>query len=118
MNKHLEQRVMALLNQYDSATLATCGAVGPQMSVVAYRVQQLSLYLFIPHMSDHLFNLESRPTLVLLAPRWKLHGHGQVLNEAMITPPQHWQMVVQVQPVCLHVLSEDSQHAVETIDFS
>ncbi len=61
MNQHLQQRVADLLAQYDTVTLATCGPAGPQISRVPYRVQQLDLYLFVPHGSDHLFNLESQP---------------------------------------------------------
>jgi hypothetical protein len=76
MNKHLQQRVEELLTLYDSATLATCGETGPQISSITYRTQQLDLYLFVPRSSDHLFHLEAQPELVLLSPGWQLHGRG------------------------------------------
>jgi len=117
MNQHLQQRVADLLAQYDTVTLATCGPAGPQIGLVPYRVQQLDLYLFVPHGSDHLFNLESQPELAVLAPSWKLSGRGMTQNGKAIAPLHHWQTVIAVYPTRLHVLSEDGQSAIETIDF-
>jgi len=115
MNTHLKQRIEELLNQYDAATLATCGPEGPQISRVPYQLHQFHLVLFLPHGSDHLFNLEDRPELVLLSPIWKLHG--QIASEGDIAAPHEWQRVVYVEPSRLHILSKDGQRTIETIDF-
>ncbi|MEQ8673575.1 MAG: hypothetical protein RLP44_05640 [Aggregatilineales bacterium] len=115
MNKHLQQRIEALLALYDRATLATCGQAGIQISVVAFHVQNLRLYLFIPHSSDHLFNLESEQALALLSPAWKLYGKGVITKD--IIAPHEWQITTRVEPTRLHILSNDGLSTVETIDF-
>ncbi len=115
MNKHLQERVEELLNRYAVATLATCGQAGPQISSVSYETRHLQLHLFIPHHSDHLFNLETQAELVVLSPTWRLHGWVVAASET--TAPHKWQSVVCVQPNRLHILSEDGQSTVETIDF-
>jgi len=109
MNTHLQHRVNDLMQQYASATLATCGPAGPQLSIVVYTVRRLHLYLELPHGSDHLFNLESQPGLVLLTRGWRLHGQGH------ITGHNHQQTTIVVTGTRLHVLN--GQHSVETIDF-
>ncbi len=110
MNTHLRQRIETLLNAHDSATLATCGSAGPQISIVTYTVQQLGLHLALPHGSDHLFNLETQPTLMLLTASWRLHGRGYATGDT-----NHHQATVVVTGKHLHVLN--GQHTVETIDF-
>jgi hypothetical protein len=117
MNAHLQQRIEALFHQHERVTLATCGAAGPQISLVTARANGLTLVLFVPHTSDHLFNLEQQPELVLLTPTWKLHGRGVAAPEHPIAPPHAWQTAVRVVPVRLHILNDDSQNSVETLDF-
>jgi len=112
MNKHLEQRVNDLLHRYRSATLGTCGPAGPQVSIVTYTVEQRQLHLAIPHGSDHLFNLETEPLLVLMTAGWRLHGQGRITENAY---QQHTTVIVAVSR--LHILSADGQHTIETIDF-
>jgi hypothetical protein len=115
MDNHLRERIDRLFSQYSTVTLATCGAAGPQISRVSYRHQGLNLYLFVPHSADHLFNLETQPALVLLSPGWKLHGCGEIASE--VAAPLAWQMAVHIQPVCLHILSDNGDSSIETIDF-
>lgn len=110
MNTHLQQRVNELLHRYNSATLATCGLAGPQISIVTYSVQQLRLQLVLPHGSDHLFNLETQPKLVLMTEDWRLHGDGHTTGDN-----DHQQATIVVTGTRLHVLNR--QHSVETIDF-
>lgn len=109
MNAHLQQRVNDLLQQYDTATLATCGPAGPQISIVAYTVERLQLYLKLTHGADHLFNLETQPKLVLLTASWRLHGQGHITSDN-----NHQQVTIVVTGTRLHVLN--GQHSVETID--
>jgi hypothetical protein len=116
VDRHLQPHIKALFEQYDRATLATCGAAGPQVSVVTYQTLR-------PHTctccyrisSDHLFNLDGQPDLVLLTPTWKLHGRGSRTQK----PPllAWWQAFITVEPLHLHILDKDGQYAVETIDF-
>ncbi len=115
MNTYLKQRVEELLNRYDAATLATFGQAGPQISIVPYETRDLQLHLFIPRHSDHLFNLETQADLVVLSPTWRLHGRSLTAGNA--TAPHEWQSAVCVQPIRLHILSEDGQSTIETIDF-
>jgi hypothetical protein len=117
MNQHLKQLVEEQLAQYNSAILATCGAAGPESSIVALLVQNFCLYLLIPHGSDHLFHLEVQPEIVILSPTWKLNGRGVLLHDATIAVAQPWQAVVQVEPAQLHILSKDGHSSIETIDF-
>jgi hypothetical protein len=117
MNKHLKERVEQQLNQYESVTLATCGGGRLEISKVAYQTLNLSLYLLIPHGSDHLFNLETQPEIVLLSPAWKLNGRGTLLHDHTLTTAHPWQTVVQVEPDQLHILGADGYSSVETIDF-
>lgn len=113
MNQYLQQRIETLFRQYDRTTLATCGSAGVQISVVTYDAKQLTLHLYLPHGSDHLFNLESNPELVLLTPSWKLQGRGKLTDA--IPSFNQWQVTILVKPIRLHILND--QASIETIDF-
>ena len=108
MNAHLRQQVKDLLNRYSTATLATCGPAGSQISIVTYSVEQLQMHLTLTHGSDHLFNLETDPSLVLMTASWRLHGQGHTTGGTK---------TVVVSGTRLHILSNDGQQSVETIDF-
>ncbi len=112
MNTHLRQRVNDLLHRYSSATLATCGPAGPQISIVTYTVEQLNLHLALSQGSDHLFNLETQPLLVLMTAGWRLHGQGHAASDTY-----HQRATIVVTATRLHILNDDGQHIVETIDF-
>jgi hypothetical protein len=117
MNRYLQQRLAELLAQHDTATLATCGHAGPQIGSVPYHVEEVRLYLLVPHGSDHLFNLEAQPELALLTSAWKLHGTGHITRDSLTVPVHGWQVVVQVEPLRIHVLTADGGGYIETIDF-
>jgi nitroimidazol reductase NimA-like FMN-containing flavoprotein (pyridoxamine 5'-phosphate oxidase superfamily) len=117
VNRYLQERVYQRLAQHQTVTLATCGKAGPQVQRVPYALADKQLHLFVAQTSDHLFNLETQPELVLLSPDWKLHGRGVICQDCKIAPPHPWQRVVIVTPDRLHILSDDSQHTIETIDF-
>jgi hypothetical protein len=106
--------IATLLAQHEVLTLATCGPAGPQVSQVSCRWHDGALYLFVPHTTDHLFNLENHPALALLTPTWKLDGQGYVSDD--IAPPFTWQVTIHVYPFRLHVLSGDGRSYLETID--
>ena len=117
MDKHLWQRIEPLLARYDRAVLATCGPAGPHASQVAYQVEAEALMVFVPHVSDHLFNLEANLDLVLLTAGWQLVGRGVILPDGRAFAAQPWQNAVRVQPLRLHVLLADGVHYAETVDF-
>lgn len=117
MSKHLWQQTITMITKYSQAILATCGVCEPQASMVPYQILGTNLHLFVPHTSDHLFNLERRPDLVLLSSEWKLHGHGYIEPEKVVLPPHSWQVVVRVKPVRFHILGVDGTSYTETIDF-
>ena len=117
MNRHLRQRVADLFNAYDVVMLVTCGQAGPQISQVAYKPDGDLLNLFVPHNADHLFNLESQSEVVLLSQGWKLQGTAIIANASGVTAPYEWQKVVIVTPIRLHVLADDGQNTIESIDF-
>lgn len=116
MNRYLEERVRAQLNQFDRAILATCGPAGPQLSHVRFETQGQIVYLFLLYGSDHLFNLETDAQVVLLAPTWKLYGRGTVVSDTASIGERSWQVIVQVAPLQLHILSGDHHSVIETID--
>lgn len=114
MNQHLQGRILSLLSRYERGTLATCGRAGPQVSRAAYTVQSLkALQLLLPSGSEHLYNLETQAALVLLSPTWKLQGIASSESLMNIQDGLVW---VFVKPVQLHVLDDDGQYAIETID--
>jgi hypothetical protein len=117
MNKDLERRVAEQLALYARATLATYGPAALQISTVSMQAHHLRLYLLLPHGSDHLFNLETLPEIVLLSPRWKLRGRAVVLHDGPVTAAQPWHAVIQVEPVQLDLLDENGDGSLETIDF-
>ena len=116
MKTYLEQHVVEQFARYKSATLATFGEAGLQLSRVDYLSQYLRLYLLLPHGSDHLFNMEQQPEIILLSPSWRLNGRIAGVYRNPVAPPQHWH-IVEVCPVQLHILSEKGYSSVETIDF-
>jgi hypothetical protein len=82
------------------------------------------LYLLIPATSDHLYNLEHEPQVVLTTDHWQLRGSvkttGQVqpagTNLAAINHP-HTDVVVEVTPVRMHVEPTGKGSHRQTIDF-
>ena len=108
MNKHLQQRVETLFNAHPTPPPPPPGPAGPQISVVTYSVKQLRLHLTLAHGSDHLFNLETEPSLVLMTTGWRLHGQRHAISDTK---------TVVVTGTRLHILSDDGQNTIETIDF-
>lgn len=114
MSRYLRQRLEELLASRDMTVLATCGPAGPQASLVSCELRQAHVRVYVPHGCDHLFNLETQPDLVLLGPNWRLHG--RVAAGLAAPPPRVWQIAIDVEPLRLHILSEDGQDTTETID--
>jgi hypothetical protein len=123
MIEHLRQRVIKALAAYDRGMLITCGAAGPQASFTAYESVDTTVYVLLPRSSDHLFNLEQHPEVVMMTDFWELRGTGQLLTQrperASASPKrvQHdWEVWLEIRPVRLQLLGGDGTTRVETID--
>jgi len=116
MNRLLWQKVAPILAGTPQAVLATCGERGPFASTVSLHLQGEHLYLCLANASEHLFNLQSQPQVVLLSPQWELHGRGEIEAESGFISPIPWQVTIRLRPTCLHILSAQGTHYVETID--
>jgi len=117
MNKLLWEKVAPMLTGVAQAVLATCGAHGPFASTVSLHLQGDRLYLSLPNASEHLFNLQSQPQVVLLSPQWELHGCGEVEGENQYFSSPPWQVAIRLRPTCMHILATQGTHYAETIDF-
>ncbi len=121
MLDHLRQKAAQTLASVRSVVLSTYGPADIQSSRVACEAQDLTLYVFIPHSSNHLLNLEHRPGIAATTDAWDLQGSARVLDRgeipAGITPPATGGVVVAIQPTRLTLHSPTGLGNIETIDF-
>jgi hypothetical protein len=80
MLAHLRQRVVEALATVQEVLLATSGPAEIQASRVPCEAHELRLYLLVPRASDHLFNLEQQPEIVVVNREWELRGRARVLH--------------------------------------
>lgn len=122
MLNHLRQRVTETLCAATAATLSTHGAAGIQANVFACEAIDLALYLLIPRTSDHLFNLEQHPEVVVTTEAWQLRGVACMAPErpaglALLQQPDAaWCEVVMVRPTRLQIEPQGGLGHAETID--
>jgi hypothetical protein len=135
MLDHLHQKAAQTLASVRSVNLSSYGPADIQSSRVPCTSQDLTLYVFIPHSSDHLLNLEHRSGVVVATDKWDLHGTARVLihNEIPkeIQPAEvctdhsrpasgfnsAWGYVVAIRPTRLTLFAPTGQGNIETIDF-
>ncbi len=86
MLDHLRQRVIDLLEPERVATLSTCGQAGIQAEMLACEAHGLILFVLVPLTSEHLFNLEHEPTVVVTTDKWQLRGVARLLTPAEYPP--------------------------------
>ncbi len=124
----LRDYALATLAENESCTLSTSGPAQLQASVVRLAVRGGKLYLLIPVTSDHLFNLEQEPTVLLTTRRWQLRGTAVLLKPAYTAPPPdlaslfdpalaHTAGIVEVIPHQMHIETGQGQPHRQTIDF-
>lgn len=118
----LRDRAAQILTETHLCTLATTGPAGLQASMVRCAGRDITLYLLVPDTSDHLFNLESEPKVVVTAEPWYLHGIAEsVPGSTDVFPAEQsqWHTVVRIAPVRLHILPGQGGPTTyaETIDF-
>ena len=117
MKTYGHTQIEDLLSGFRVVVLGTCGAAGPQAGQVGAEIKDGWLILKLDRTSDHLFNLECRPELVILTPAWELHGTGQVLTAGATVFLHPWQAAIRVTPTRLHILDRESGRRIETVDF-
>lgn len=135
MLDHLRQKAAQTLASVRSVILSSYGPADIQSSRVSCTSRDLNLYVFIPHSSDHLLNLEHRPGVVAATDEWDLHGTARVLPQDEVPPgiqplgnwadPKRpasgtnsaWGCVVEIRPIRLNLHAPTGQGNLETIDF-
>ena len=136
MLDHLRQKAAQTLASASTVILSSYGPADIQSSRVSCTSQDLTLYIFIRHNSDHQINLAQRRGVVVTTGEWDLQGDGRVLAPADvpagIKPPgggespndsgfgsnTSWGwVVVEVRPTRLTLHSGTGLGNTETIDF-
>jgi hypothetical protein len=122
MLNHLHQRVTETLSAAKAATLSTYGAAGIQANVFPCEAVEAALYLLVPRTSDHLFNLEYNPEVVVTTETWQLRGTACIAPDRpaglvlLQQPDAAWCEVVAVHPTRLQIEWPDGLGYAETID--
>jgi hypothetical protein len=122
MLNHLRQRVIETLSSAKAATLSTHGAAGIQANVFPCEAIDLILYLLVPRTSDHLFNLEQNPEVVVTTETWQVRGPARIApgppaGLALLQQPDAaWCEVVVVHPQRLQIERPGGSGHAETID--
>jgi hypothetical protein len=122
MLNHLRERVIETLSASRTATLSTHGAAGIQANVFPFESIDLGLYLLVPRTSDHLFNLEHNPEVVVTTETWQVRGTARIAPEratglALLQQPDAaWCEVVLVRPTRLQIERPGGSGHAETID--
>jgi hypothetical protein len=121
MLTHLRSRIETALAAAHEVTIATAGPAGLQITSVPCRAQGLTLFLLVPHTSDHLANLAVSPEVAVAGPGWRLRGIAQVLEgsagEMFVGGGgDRWHFVVAVAPRRFEWLQPGGDCAAETID--
>jgi hypothetical protein len=136
MLDHLRQKAAQALASANSVMLSSYGPAEIQSSRVPCTSQDLVLYIFIPHSSDQLLNLEQRPGIVAATDGWDLQGNARVLapdeipvginppgtgtepNRPAFGPNSTWSLVlVEIRPTRLTLHSRTGLGNIETLDF-
>ncbi|MFN2291735.1 MAG: pyridoxamine 5'-phosphate oxidase family protein [Anaerolineae bacterium] len=122
MLNHLRERVAETLAGARAATLSTHGAAGIQANVCPCESIDLGLYLLVPRTSDHLFNMENNPEVVVTTEAWQLRGVACIAPEHPVQlallqlPDAAWCEVVAVRPTRLQIEPQGGFGHAETID--
>jgi hypothetical protein len=123
MLAHLQRRAEDAVAGVDRVLLCTFGPAEIQAGEFECEALGLRLYLRVPRSSDHLFNLESHPEVVVSAKAWQMRGKARVSlphempeNSALGDAEQsQWFALVLVRPDRLQLMDE-SGNVEETID--
>jgi len=124
MLDYAHQRIREVLKIPPSAVLVTNGPAGVQASEFPCEAADLTLYVYVPKTSDHLFNLEYVPGVNLLSSSWEIKGDAKIVSpdevevelDLMHTQDVDLYVLVQVEPVQVQIRREGGWGNLETID--
>jgi hypothetical protein len=124
MLDHLRQRIVNTLESARVATLSTCGPAAIQADLLPCELIGTRLYLLVPRASDHLFNLESQPDVVVTNRCWQVRGRARAIWRHACPPRLHliahpearWSQVVEVVPRQVQLRRAGQIGYYETID--
>ena len=124
MLDYARQRAADVLRDARAAVLVTSGPAGVLAGEFPCESQGLNLYLLVPRTSDHLFNLESEPSVTLVTPRWELKGEAHILSlepsalpvNLLREPRAEWCVLIRVDPCQVRVRRDGGWGNLETID--
>lgn len=124
MLDYSRQRAVSVLSSPQTAVLATCGPTGIKVSEFPCELIDLVLYLLLPQVSDHLFNLEKNNRVAVLTEEWELQGKGHALSPEEKHPELRllrevkieWYALVKVEPIQIQLRRTEGWGVAETID--
>jgi len=122
MLEHLRQRVIKVLASVQAVTLTSSGAAGLQASHLPCEAVETELFVLVPRASDHLFNIETQPEVMIIDDTWNLRGQARLVPTPDLPPElrQHpqakWSTALVIHPTRLNVLSLETGNPIETID--
>jgi hypothetical protein len=136
MLDHLRQKAAQTLASVNSVVLSSYGPADIQSSRVTCTSHDLILYVFIPHSSNHLVNLEQRSGIAAATDEWDLQGNARLLSWEQVpaeikssrigADPNRpatgansawgW-VVVEIRPTWLTLHARTGLGNIETIDF-
>jgi hypothetical protein len=108
----LRRQALDVIHNAPQCTLCTSGPAGIQASAETATVwKDQTVLLRLPSTTEHVFNLEENPEVVLMAESWQLRGVGEVTSRNPET------CIVEIVPRRVQ-LAPDGRHADRTtIDF-
>ena len=118
----LRDQALNTLAAGSDCTLSSSGPAGLQASLIPYRVADHKIYILIPITSDHLFNLETEPRVILTTPEWQLIGAAAMIEPtpsllALFTLPEtRWRQWVEITPQRVQLEPGQAQPRI-TVDF-
>ncbi len=126
MLDYSHQRAVSALRSSQTAVLATCGPTGVMASEFPCESVDLVLYLLLPQISDHLFNLDHDNRVALLTEEWELRGKGRALSPEEEHPElrllreveSEWYVLVKVDPFQIQLRRTEGWGVAETIDLA
>ncbi len=124
MLDYARQRAIDLLKIPRTAILATNGPAGMQVGEFACQAAGLGLFLSVPWISDHLFNLEHVVSVTLLTDRWELKGTARIVYDResiagmdlLSKPGAELYALVRVHPSRIQIRRAGGWGNLETID--
>jgi hypothetical protein len=124
MLDYARRRAAEVLRIPRTVVLVTSGPAGLQAGEFPCEASDAALYLLAPWSSDHLFNLEQHPSVILLAAGWELNGVAQVVPPAALDreldllrePGAEWCALVRVDPCRIQIRRQKGWGYLETIE--